>query len=353
MLIIFGTLGFEYALTRINTSLRTVAAGVLINITITYCVLYFLSEPFDSIYQVTAVFIYALFACLGGIFTFQYLFNGKIKMYVIMMIANACLHLSVIPIIKFLDADIFLIFPFITLAWFIIGARGFKNFNEEQNKIKNKITAGSPELKLLYKLGIITFAINSAVSLALVADKYIVNHYFPMETANAYTFSWGLIAPIFYIGNLVEKLIYSSTSKESIKVFTKAFIILLLLIAVYSLSLISIVNFLPGVLPGSVDPDLFLQIISFMITGYALYSVINFPVNGFLFKFAEISKQKKIAASYVIILLIIPLSFFLIKGNFVITDYKTLLLLIWTYIFMLVIVKTLVVFFPKSAVINK
>ncbi len=353
MLIIFGTLGFEYALTRLNTTIKWVAAGVIINISTTFSILYFLSEPFNNLYQVISVFVYALFACLGGIFTFQYLFNGKIKMYVIMMITNACLHLSVIPIVKFFDVDIFLIFPFITLTWFLTGFKRFKNFNTEQNKIKISITEGNTELKSLYKLGITTFAINSAVSLALVADKYIVNHYFPMETANAYTFSWGLIAPIFYIGNLVEKLIYSSTSKESMKVFTKAFIILLLLIAVYSISLISIVNIMPGVVPGSVNPGLFLQVISFMITGYAVYAVINFPVNGFLFKFAEVSKQKKIAASYVLILVIIPLLFFSIKGSFIITDYKILLMLIWTYIFTLVIVKTLVVFFPKAAAVKK
>ncbi|QQS35718.1 MAG: hypothetical protein IPM56_15975 [Ignavibacteriales bacterium] len=355
ILIIFGTLGFEYAFTRIDIKLKTVAVGVLINVCVTFTILYLLSEPFTELYQVVSVFVYALFASLGGIFTFQYLFRGNTKMYVVMMLTNAALHISIIPVVKISDADIFLVLPFVTLIWFMAGLKGFISFNHKTGSLKTGYEKPDTDKKLatLYKLGLTTFIINSAVSLSLVADKYIVNHFFPIETANAYTFSWGLIAPIFYIGNLVEKMIYSSTSKDSMKVFRKAFIILFLLVAAYSVSLLSAVNFLPQIIPASVNTELFIGIISFMITGYAVYCVINFPVNGFLFKFAEVSKQKKIAASYVLILTIVPLSFFLIKGSFVVTDYKTLLLLIWTYIFSLAIVKTLVVFFPKAVVITK
>lgn len=357
ILIIFGSLGFGFAVCRINTTVKTVLLGVLFNIIITFAVLSFLSEPFTNVYHILSVFVYSLFSSVGGIFTFQHLFQGRIKNHVLLMLTNAALHLSIIPFVILLDADIFLILPFVTLTWFIIGYRGFRKYNESKindesrNKIKNKSMIKS-ELASLYKIGITTFIINGAVSLALVADKYIVNHYFPVETANAYTFSWGLIAPIFYIGNLIEKLIYGATSNESFKVFSKAFVIMLLLAAVYSASLVSIVNFLPGVIPSTINAALLLKILTFMITGYAVYSVINFPVNGYLFKFAETSKQKTIAVGYIITLIAFIILFLIFNDGTELTDYHTLLILIWSFIFSLLIIKTIVVFFPlrKSAV---
>jgi hypothetical protein len=318
----------------------------MINVLATFTVLFFLSEPFTNIFQIISVFTYSLFACIGGIFSFQHLFNGRMKTYVIMMLTNASLHLSIIPIVALFDADIFLLLPLITFAWFVTGYKGFSMYNTGGDG-----DAGAwNELGSLYKIGLTTFIINSAVSLALVADKYIVNHFFPIETANAYTFSWGLIAPIFYIGNLVEKLIYSSTSKESFRVISKAVVILLLLVAAYSISLISAANIFPGIIPASINAGLFLHILGFMITGYAVYSIINFPVNGYLFKFAEVSKQKRIAIAYLFIAVIVPAIFVMINGSFEIPGYRTLLLLIWSFIFSLVIVKSVVVFFPLKAV---
>lgn len=349
ILIIFGSLGFGFAVCRINTTVKTVLLGVLFNIIITFAVLSFLSEPFTNVYHILSVFVYSLFSSVGGIFTFQHLFQGRIKNHVLLMLANAALHLSIIPFVILLDADIFLILPFVTLTWFIIGYRGFRKYNDNESKNKIKI---KNEFESLYKIGITTFIINSAVSLALVADKYIVNHYFPVETANAYTFSWGLIAPIFYIGNLIEKLIYGATSNESFKVFSKAFVIMLLLIAMYSVSLVSLISFLPGVIPSAINAALLLKILTFMITGYAVYSVINFPVNGYLFKFAETSKQKTVAAAYIVTVIVVTALLLIFSDGTELTDYHTLLILIWSFIFSLLIIKTIVVFFPihKSAV---
>ena len=343
ILILFGTLGFDFAINRIAVTLNTAIAAVILNVSITLGVLFYLSEPFTNTYQLLSLFIYSLFACLGGIFTFQHLFQGRLKSYVILMLINAFLHLLIIPFVTLFKADIFLLFPLITLIWFFIGYPGFIKYNKDKGE----------NLAALYKLGVSTFIINSAVSLALVADKYIVNHYFPIDTANAYTFSWGLIAPIIYIGNVVEKLIYSSTSGDATRVLSKSFKILFALVAVYSISLLAVVYFLPGILPKSIHADIIFQILSFMITGYALFTVINFPVNGYLFKFAETGKQKSVAAAYLVAILIVPLVFILINNGTEITNYRTLLLLIWSFIFLLLVIKTAVIIFPfkKSAVL--
>jgi len=338
ILILFGTLGFDFAINRINTSFKMIVLGVTLNVIAALAILFFISDPFTNFYQLISIFIYSLFACLGGIFTFQHLFQGRIKTYVVLMFTNALLHLMIIPFITLLKADIFLLFPLITLTWFLIGYPGFLKYNKAKGE----------NLAALYKLGVSTFMINSAVSLALVADKYIVNHYFPIDTANAYTFSWGLIVPLLYLGNVVEKLIYSSTSGDSVRIFKKSLIILLMLVVAYSILLLSAVNFLPAVIPNSINSVRLVQILSFMITGYALFVVINFPVNGYLFKFAETTKQKSVAAAYLVTIIIFPIAFFLINGGTEITNYRTLLLLIWSFIFLLLIIKTVVVFLPVA-----
>jgi len=338
ILILFGTLGFDFAINRINTSFKMIVLGVTLNVIAALAILFFISDPFTNFYQLISIFIYSLFACLGGIFTFQHLFQVRIKTYVLLMFANALLHLLIIPFITLLKADIFILFPFITLTWFLIGYPGFIKHNKEKGK----------NLVSLYKLGVSTFIINSAVSLALVADKYIVNHYFPIDTANAYTFSWGLIVPLLYLGNVVEKLIYSSTSGDAFRIFRKSLIVLLMLVVSYSVLLLAAVNFLPAVIPNSINSIRLVQILGFMITGYALFVVINFPVNGYLFKFAETAKQKSIAAAYFAAIIVFPIAFFLINGGTEITNYRTLLLLIWSFIFLLLIIKTVVVFLPVA-----
>ena len=294
ILILFGTLGFDFAVSRINISLKTVSLGALLNVFITLVILYFISEPFVDILKIFSIFFYSLFACLGGIFTFQLLFRGEIKRYVLLMFTNAFLHLLIIPFVTLLNVDIFILFPIVSLTWFLLGYPRFRILNQDDEQ----------NLASLYKLGISTFIINSAVSFALVADKYIVNHYFPLDTANAYTFAWGLIVPLLYIGNVVEKLIYSSTSGDSSKIFLKSLFALLVLVGAYSVLLLSAANFIPALLPNSINPARLREILNFMITGYALFAVINFPVNGFLFKFAETSKQKTIAGAYLVTILI-------------------------------------------------
>lgn len=338
ILILFGTLGFDFAINRINVSLKATMIAVILNVSITLIILYFLSEPFISVFHLASIFVYSLFTCIGGIFTFQHLFHGRIKTYVVLMLINSLLHLLIIPFVTILKADIFLLFPFVSLVWFLIGYRGFVKHNTSKGE---NITA-------LYKIGISTFIINSAVSLALVADKYIVNHYFPIATANAYTFSWGLIVPLFYIGTVVEKLIYGSTSKDSINVFRKSIFILLLLVSFYSITLLAAVNFLSTLVPKSVDSLRLTQILGFMITGYALFVVLNFPVNGYLFKFAETAKQKTIALAYLTLLISFSILFIFINGGTKITEFRMLLTLIWVFIFLLLIIKSSITFLASK-----
>lgn len=336
IIILFGTLGFDFAINRINVAIRTVTLGVIINITASLSVLYLLNEPFDNYSQVVAIFFYSLFSSLGAIYTFQHLFHGRVKNYVILMLLSGVLHLMIIPFVLLLEYDIYLLLPIVAAVWFLVGLRGFIFHNKESGE----------KLVSLYKLGITTFIINSAVSLALVADKYFVNHYFPIETANAYTFSWGLIVPMLYIGNVIERLIYSSTSHQPVAVFKKVLFIIFLLISLYSIVLIAVVNLFPAVLPGSINVSQLVQIISFMIWGYAIFVILNFPVNGYLFKFAETTKQKIIAGAYLTVAFLFIILWWLMGDTIKVMDYKLLLLLIWAFIFSLLVSKSVFTFFP-------
>jgi hypothetical protein len=195
----------------------------------------------------------------------------------------------------------------------------------------------------LYKVGGSAFIINSAVPFALVADKYIVNHYFPVDTANAYTFAWGLTAPLFYIGNLIERIIYSSEDINPGKMLKNSLVILFFLILIYVCVLISAVKFLPVLLPSSVDRQLLQNIFLFMVSGYSLYILFHFPLNGYLFKFLQVEKQKRIALIYFIYLIIL-LAVVISAGALEIKNYKVLLIAIWGVIFTLLGIKTAVIF---------
>jgi hypothetical protein len=200
----------------------------------------------------------------------------------------------------------------------------------------------------LYKAGGAAFIINSAVPFALVADKYIVNNFFPVDTANAYTFAWGITVPLFYIGNLIERIIYSSDDMHPEKMLKESLLLLFLLILIYLTAVISAVLFLPALLPSSVNRLLLKNIFLFMVTGYSLYVLFHFPLNGYLFKFLQVGKQKRIAVIYFVFLLLLVLVT-ISAGAMEIRNYKFLLLSIWGVIFTLLGIKTAVIFGGREA----
>ncbi|MGE5805733.1 MAG: hypothetical protein ACM34M_08085, partial [Ignavibacteria bacterium] len=156
-------------------------------------------------------------------------------------------------------------------------------------------------------------------------------------------FAWGLTAPLFYIGNLIERIIYSSDDINPEKLLKRSLLIMFLLILFYISALISAVIFFPGLLPSSVDPVLLKHIFLFMVGGYSLYVLFHFPINGYLFKYLPVSKQKQIAAIYFIFLVLL-VAVIISAGAMEIKSYKILLAAIWGVIFTLLGIKTAVIF---------
>jgi hypothetical protein len=338
IVILFGSIGFNIAVTRIKISIRLVFIAVLLNTFIAYFFLQVVSAPFNNIFEIISLLLYSIFSSLGGIYVFQLLFSGKVKEYVLLSLLYSILHLLIIPAVMFFHLNLFLIFPIVTFLWFLIGYPFYIKENEY----------GSQKLKELYKLGISAFIINSAVSLALAADKYFVNHFFQINLANSYTFAWSITAPMFYIGVLIEQFLFSETNTSKSNIIRKGFTLSILLVPIYAVAVLFFINFFPGLIPGSVDYELVLEIATLMIIGYSFYVILHFPINAFLFKSLGTEKQKTISIVFSIIVSVFVILYVLIFQEVFEINYIWLLIITWSYIFTLLISKVLIMFRNKT-----
>ena len=338
ILVLFGSLGFEYALLKVNVKLAHLFVAVAFNALAALVVLAIISPTALTFSESLSVYLYGLFACLGGIFTFRILFEGNYKKYFMLMSLNSLFHIAIIPAVSVAGLSIFLCFPFITGIWFLIVVSTVRN------------SSGQSNIKELYKVGSSAFIINSSASFALVADKYIVNNFFALNIANAYTFSWGLTVPLFYIGNLIEKIIFSSTDPDSLKVIKKSIFLLLVLIILYLLGITTVIFFFSQVIPASVDLHLLREIFLFMIAGFSVYVLFHFPLNGYLFKFLNVGVQKLIAKYFTFSISILVIAFVVFIGLFGISDFRFLLYMVWIYIFLLLFIKWRLIIHSKNMV---
>ena len=340
IVILFGSLGFNIAITRINVRKWLVALTVFITTSFTFLILQIFSLPFKDIFEIISILIYCIFISLSGIYVFQLLFSGKYREYVLLTLIYSVLHLLIIPSILFFQIGLIEVLPIVAFLWFLISWKKY---------LKQDLSE-SGSLKEFYKIGISAFVINSAVSLALAADKYFVNHFFTIDIANAYTFAWGLTAPMFYIGVLIEQYLFSESNPSKTNILRKGFTLVTLLVVLYALIVISAIYFFPVIVPDSVDYFIVLKIFSLMISGYSLYVIIHFPVNAYLFKSLGTKKQKTISISFsIIILFFISLYSLMLQGILVI-DYVQLLLITWSYIFILLMAKVFIMFRNNSEV---
>jgi hypothetical protein len=337
LLILFGTMGFHFAINQAGLKLTAVIAAVSLNVLISFAVIILFFEQVSGIDRIAGLFVYGIFSAICGIFIFQLLFKGFYIEYVKLTLTGAFLYLLIVPAVKLFQADVYLLLPLVSLIWFLICRPKF---------LKNELT-GLQSLFKLYRNGIFVFIINSSIPLALVTDKFLINHYLEITTANAYTFAWGLTAPMFYIGNVVERFIYSSPGTDPKRILKKSIYAQTGLVTLYVTALLIFTFYFPSLLPGSVDNSLFKDIVLLMIPGYALYVIFHFPVNAYLFKFSDF-KQKKIAGWYFAVTLIFISVLYIIFSEHIPFTYTNIIFTIWIYIFSLLIIKSLILFKEKN-----
>ncbi len=240
IVILFGSLGFNIAVTRVNVSMRLLTFAVVITTLIAYLFLQIVSSPFENGTEIFSILIYCSFISITGICVFQVLFSGRYRDYVLLTLLYSILHLLIIPAIIYFNVSLFVLLPVIAVLWFIVA----------YPKFIRQTGPADVKFKEFYKIGISAFVINSAVSLALAADKYFVNHFFSIEIANAYTFSWSLTAPMFYIGVVIEQYLFSESNKSKSNILKRGFLLNVVLVVFYAGIAVLIINFFPGIIPA-------------------------------------------------------------------------------------------------------
>lgn len=343
ILILFGSFGFNFAITRVKIKPFILLGSVVFNLFITLTVYCLIAEPFTNIANIISLFVYSMFSSIGGILVFKSLFDGNYKNYFILTLTHSLLHLSIIPFVIYSNYDLTILFPALAFVWILVIV--WMLFPLQENN--------SSDFKHFYKLGFSAFVINSTAGLAFALDKYFINHFYQLDVANSYTFAWSLVAPILYIGVLVEKNIYSLKEGESKKIIKKSAALLLIAVIGYAALFTGIIAYFPQLLPGSVDPILLKNIFFFMIIGYGVYAIIHFPINGYLFKYADDIDQKLISIGYLVVSLIFTALFYFILADWLKTNYQNLIIAVMTYIFSLLIIKTTILFYNQKTAHDK
>ena len=85
-----------------------------------------------------------------------------------------------------------------------------------------------------------------------------------------------------------------------------------------------------------------------MISGYAFYVILHFPLNTYLFKITETKRQKTIALYFSFIIIIFLFVFYYLINSVENITYQLLLISVWSYIFILLIVKAIIIFRNKD-----
>ena len=334
ILILFGSLGFNIAVTRLNMNFAKIISAVAANALVAYLFLQIFSAPFDNLFQMGSILIYSILISLTGILAFQLLFSGRHKDYVLIMILYSIFHLLIIPAIIFLEIDLFIVLPVTSVIWFVSASTKFIKPEKFPESSINEF----------YKIGLSAFVINSAVSLALAADKYFVNHFFALEIANSYTFAWGLTAPMFYIGVIIEQFLFSEANPSKSNILKRGLVLSTAFVIIYAVTLLVVINLFPGLLPESVNYNYVLSILTLMITGYSVYVIFHFPVNAYLFKSLGTEKQKSISIIFSIIIFAFVILYGTIMQGVIEINYIWLLIITWSYIFTLLITKIFIMF---------
>lgn len=329
-----GTLGFTYAITQINIHPAILSVLVLINIFAGLFIMRFFFGVINTPYELLIVTLIAFTSIIFFVYNFELLFHSQILKYTLTIFIFSGMHYTAIIFFKLFAGDILLFYGIGGLLGLILSLHFFNLGGVSKTAAVQKF----------YKFGLSTFIINSAAGMALMADKFFANNFFSIDVANAYTFSWALVAPLFYLGNIAEKNIYAVSPSHSVKKsFYFSFFIIITGILLYGGMLYGISNFYKFLLPGSINVQLFSKIISVMIIGYAVYIILHFPINGILFKLNLHTVQKYSAILNLTAILIFVIAYFTKEIIIPKDDYIALLFLVWGFLLLITVPKILLI----------
>lgn len=331
LITIISSFGFDFAYNLSKPSFRLMIFAQLINSIITTVVLTAGSFLSVSFLGVISLFSYSLFINLAHVFQFRLLFIGRYRLYFITHLLNMVAFILLLVGIKSMSREmIYLLFPFSSSIILFINFYFLIRYDNEK--------LCSEDIIDLYRSGFPAFLINSIVPFLFILDKFLVNNHLDQVTANSYTFAWLLTAPLFYIGNIFEKMIYSSTEKLGKGVFIQSIILNSSAIILYALLISFLLFFQSWLLPKTINLLLVQKIGITMLFGYSIYAVFHFPLNGYLFKYKNKKIQNSIAIKY-FILAIASLLFILFSKDYLLSDFQNILLLNFSILALLLLIK--------------
>lgn len=217
-----------------------------------------------------------------------FLYNSQVMKYFQINVLVFVLSLSSILISYYL-LDLFSIYSILLFLFSLTLLPKLIRRRTEFSKIN---------LKDALRLSFGIFIINSSAGLLFNYDKFLVNNYMDMNTANAFTFSWSVLVPALYIGNVFEKSLYSR--EKIILSFNKTFLLNMMSILAYLL-FIWIILLNGYLIPKSVAADKLSIIIIELSIGIGLLGILHYPLIAVLLKSISSVIQNKLALAAVII----------------------------------------------------
>lgn len=338
-----GTLGFTYAITQINFTPIILSLLVILNILLSYFMVYSFSGIEVSIINLFNIFLISFVTIIFSIHNFRLLFYSETNKYFITILIMSAAYFTALAMSLLIDVNLFFLYGIFGLFGLIFSIRFFEWGTEGNLK----------EIKKFYRLGLSTFVINSAAVMIVMADKFFANNVFSIEVANAYTFAWLLVAPIFYLGGVAEKNIYAANNKNAVKSSLKnSFGLIALGLIGYSFLVYLFTNYFQNLFPEIININLFAKIFHYMMMGYALFIFLHHPINGVLFKLNFHDSQKITSYLYLSILGIFAGLYYSNLINIGSDDYLYLITLVVSALLILAICKFLVLLYLHKQAIS-
>lgn len=321
-----GTFGFTYAITQINFTPIILSVLVILNIVLGFFLVNIFSGIDVSLFNILNIFLISFSSILFNVYNFQLLFHSKTNKYFLTIIIISAAYFLALGLSFLLHVNILFLYGLFGLL-----AVGFCLRYFDTGSVKD-----FSKIKDFYKIGASTFIINSAAGMVLMADKFFANNLFNIKLANAYTFSWAIIAPIFYLGNVAEKNIYAASGKKSLKsAIINSLGLIIIGLFFYFIGILLLTNIFSNLLPISIDIELFNKIVLTMFGGYVAYIFLHFPLNGILFKFNLRLTQKITAIAHLVIFALFIMAYLFNLISIDTEDYLGLFTLVITILILL------------------
>ncbi len=326
MLTVISLMGLDFVFARNKPGLKIIIFLLISNVLISFGIYSALSGRSEIM-----ILPFLISNVAFSLYTTVLLFENQLRRYLLFSFLYLMFGVLAVTVHKLLTIDFFTIYAACSIALI----PGLILIRSQQGR--NKIKPGE-----LYILGYSIFLINALSGVIFNIDKYLVNNYLSIPAGNAYTFAWTVLVPVFYIGNLFEKQIYTQSdprppTRQILGIaFFNAFSV-----SGYLLT-INYIFVTYGLLPDSVDKENFIRITRMLSLGLFVFSVAHFPINGILLKYSS-AKIQKISGMINLFIIVIFIFAVILIQSLMNIDVKIIILLSFTALILSSLAKAFII----------